>query len=222
MLPESSLVPTDIDKPGIVLRYSKAILFIVVALCFAGVYAGTTMPSSVFPQTDFPRVVILIDNGVIPGDEMMATVTRPVEEAMKNIPGTTNIRSTTGRGSAAVNVFFDWKTDMSEAEQYVLGRLSQIRNTLPPAAAIQVHRLTFSAFPILGISLTSETRSRTDIWETARYDIYPRFLRLPGVARINLVGGRVPEFHVIVDPSKLDANQLTFGQVTLALSETNQ
>ncbi|MEO8270692.1 MAG: efflux RND transporter permease subunit, partial [Aureliella sp.] len=219
---EASKNLTDSDKPGIVLRYSKAILFIVVALCFAGVYAGLTMPSSVFPQTDFPRVVILIDNGVIPGDEMMATVTRPVEEAMKNIPGTTNIRSTTGRGSAAVNVFFDWKTDMSEAEQYVLGRLAQIRNTLPPAAAIQVHRLTFSAFPILGISLTSETRSRTDIWEAARYDIYPRFLRLPGVARINLVGGRVPEFHVIVDPAKLDANHLTFGQVTFALSETNQ
>ncbi len=217
-----SETPANSSKPGLVLRYSKAILFIVIALCFAGVYAGFTMPSSVFPETNFPRVVILIDNGVIPGDEMMATVTRPVEEAMKNIPGTTNIRSTTGRGSAAVNVFFDWKTDMSEAEQYVLGRLAQIRNTLPPAAAIQVHRMTFSAFPILGISLTSQTRPKTDIWETARYDIYPRFLRIPGVARINLVGGRVPEFHVIVDPSKLDANNLTLGQVSTALAGTNQ
>ncbi len=209
------------DKAGLVLRFGKAILFIVIALCFAGVYAGVTMPSSVFPQTDFPRVVILIDNGVMPGDEMMATITRPVEEAMKNIPGTTNIRSTTGRGSAAVNVFFDWKTDMTEAEQYVLGRLSQIRNTLPATADIQVHRLTFSAFPILGISLTSETRPRTDLWELARYDIYPRFLRINGVARINLVGGRVPEFHVIVNPAKLDAHHLTLGQVTKALAETN-
>ncbi|MGD9854870.1 MAG: efflux RND transporter permease subunit [Planctomycetaceae bacterium] len=209
-------------KADAMLRYGKAILFIIAALCVAGAYAGWAMPSSVFPQTDFPRVVILIDNGVIPGDEMMATVTRPVEEAMKNIPGTTNIRSTTGRGSAAVNVFFDWSTNMVEAEQYVLGRLSQIRNTLPPTADIQVHRLTFSAFPILGISLTSATRSRTDLWESARYDIYPRFLRIPGVARINLVGGRVPEFHVIVDPTKLDAHHLTFGQVTQALADTNQ
>jgi multidrug efflux pump subunit AcrB len=214
--------PSESGAATIALRYGKTILFVVVALCFAGVYAGLSMPSSVFPQTDFPRVVILIDNGVIPGDEMMATVTRPIEEAMKNIPGTTNIRSTTGRGSAAVNVFFDWHTNMTEAEQYVLGRLSQIRNTLPPTADIQVHRLTFSAFPILGISLTSETRSRTDLWETARYDIYPRFLRINGVARINLVGGRIPEFHVIVDPAKLDANHLTFGQVTQALAETNQ
>lgn len=180
------------------------------------------MPSSVFPQTDFPRVVLLIDNGVIPGDEMMATITRPVEEAMKDIPGTVNIRSTTGRGSAAVNVFFDWSTNMQEAEQYVLGRLAQIRNTLPATANVQVHRLTFSAFPILGISLTSATRSKTEIWEKARYEIYPRFLRTVGVARINLVGGRVPEYHVVVDPSKLDANKLTFAQVAQALADTNQ
>jgi CzcA family heavy metal efflux pump len=209
-------------KANLILRYGKPILFVVLALCCAGIFAGLTMPSSVFPQTDFPRVVILIDNGVIPGDEMMATVTRPVEEAMKDIPGTINIRSTTGRGSAAVNVFFDWSTNMTEAEQYVLGRLAQIRTSLPAAANIQVHRLTFSAFPILGISLTSETRPSTELWETARYEIYPRFLRIKGVARINLVGGRVPEYHVVVDPAKLDANHLSFNQVIQALADTNQ
>lgn len=209
------------SRAGVILRFAKPILFIVVALCLAGGYAGWTMPSSVFPQTNFPRVVILIDNGVMPGDEMMATVTRPVEEAMKDIPGTINIRSTTGRGSAAVNVFFDWSTNMTEAEQYVLGRLSQIRATLPPTATAEVHRLTFSAFPILGISLTSDTRQPTDLWETARYEIYPRFLRIKGVARIKLVGGRVPEYHVVVDPARLDANQLTFAQVTQALADTN-
>ncbi len=204
------------------MRFGKPILFIVLALCLAGVFSGLTMPSSVFPQTDFPRVVILIDNGAMPGDEMMATITRPVEEAMKYIPGTVNIRSTTGRGSAAVNVFFDWNTNMEESEQYVLARLAQIRNTLPATSNIQVHRLTFSAFPCLGISLTSKTRSKADLWETARYEVYPRFLRIKGVARVNLVGGRVPEYHVVVDPAKLDANQLSFSQVTKALADTNQ
>jgi len=209
------------SKSYAILQFSKPILFLIAALCLAGGYSGLTMPSSVFPQTNFPRVVILIDNGVMPGDEMMATITRPVEEAMKDIPGTINIRSTTGRGAAAVNVFFDWSTDMTEAEQYVLGRLSQIRATLPATATVQVHRLTFSAFPILGISLTSDTRKPTDLWETARYEIYPRFLRIKGVARIKLVGGRVPEYHVVIDPTKLDANKLTFAQVTKALADTN-
>lgn len=213
---------SDRSKAGVILRLGKPILFLVVALCLAGAYSGYTMPSSVFPQTDFPRVVILIDNGVMPADEMMATVTRPVEEAMKYIPGTTDIRSTTARGSAAINVFFDWQTDMPQSELYVLSRLSQIRSSLPPAAQIQVHRLTFSAFPIIGISLTSPTRDVTELWEKARYDIYPRFLRIHGVARVNLVGGRTPEYHVVVDPQKLEANRLTFGQVVQALADTNQ
>ena len=180
------------------------------------------MPASVFPQTNFPRVVILIDNGVMPADEMMATITRPVEEAMKNIPGTTNIRSTTGRGSAAVNVFFDWSTDMVQSELYVLGRLAQIRSSLPATVEFAVHRLTFSAFPILGISLTSKTRNISELWETARYRLNPRFLRIQGVARVNIVGGRVPEYHVVVDPAKLEAYHLTLDQVSRALTETNQ
>src|SRR3954454_5539210 len=112
---------------GFVVRQSKAILFLTGCLCLAGVLSAATMPSSVFPQTDFPRVVILIDNGVMPGDEMMAIVTRPIEEAMKDIPGVVNVRSLTGRGSAEVNVFFSWSVDMEKSELHVQSRLSQIR-----------------------------------------------------------------------------------------------
>jgi len=205
-----------------IVHYAKPILFVVLAFCVAGIYCALTMPSSVFPQTDFPRVVVLIDNGVMPADEMMANITRPVEEAMKDIPGTVNIRSATSRGSAEVNVFFNWTTDMPQAELYVLGRLAEIRPTLPATAQLQVHRLTFTAFPIIGISLTSPTRSPTEVWEIARYDIYPRFLRIPGVARVSLVGGRIPEFHVVVDPARVEAHQLTLAQVDKALAETNQ
>ncbi len=204
-----------------VLRHRRAILFLAVILCLAGAYAGMTMPASVFPQTDFPRVVILIDNGVMPADEMMAGVTRPVEEAMKDIPGVVNIRSATGRGSAEVNVFFNWSTDMVQSELYVLGRLSQILATLPPEAQVTAYRLTFSAFPVVGISLTSKTRSLTELWERARYDVYPRLLRIRGVARASIVGGRVPEYHVVVDPVKLDAHRLSLPQVSQALADTN-
>ena len=179
---ESGHIPKLADD-GFVVRHRKAIIFLTIVSCLGGAYCAYKMPSSVFPQTDFPRVVILIDNGVMPGDEMMATITRPIEEAMKDIPGAVNIRSSTGRGSAEVNVFFTWHTDMIQAELYVLSRLSQIRSTLPATAETTVHRLTFSAFPIIGISLTSKTRSVTDLWETARYQIKPRFLRIQGVAR---------------------------------------
>ena len=190
---------------GFATRHAVAIVFIGLSLCLGGVYCAFHIASSVFPQTDFPRVVILVDNGVMPGDEMMATITRPIEEAMKDIPGVTTIRTATGRGSAEVNVFFNWKVDMVQSELYVLGRLSQIRSILPDTATTAVYRVTFSAFPIIGVSLTSATRDITHLWETARYDLKPRFLRIPGVARVDLVGGRATEYHVIVDPLRLQA-----------------
>jgi CzcA family heavy metal efflux pump len=202
-------------------RYAVPIFFVSLALCLAGLYAALTLSSSVFPQTNFPRVVILVDNGVMPADEMMATITRPIEEAMKDIRGVTKIRSTTGRGSAEISVFFNWTVDMTESELYVLSRLSQARASLPATVESSVFRLTFSAFPILGVSLTSRARGIVELWEEARYDLKVRFLRIPGVARVDLVGGRTPEYHVIVDPLRLGAAGLSLGEVTEALAKNN-
>jgi len=202
-------------------HHSLTIVFICVALCLAGAFTALEIPSSVFPQTNFPRVVVLVDNGVMPADEMMATITRPIEEAMKDIQGVATVRSATGRGSAEVNVFFNWKVNMIQSELYVLGRLSQIRSSLPSTAAAEVYRVTFSNFPIIGVSLTSKVRSLTELWEVARYNLKVRFLRIPGIARADLIGGRSPEFHIIVDPLKLQAANLSLPQVTEALVKNN-
>jgi CzcA family heavy metal efflux pump len=202
-------------------RHALSITFIAVALCLAGVLSALRMPSSVFPQTNFPRVVILVDNGIMPTDEMMATVTRPIEEAMKDIPGAITVRSATKRGSAQINVFFNWHVDMQQSELYVLGRLSQIRADLPATAGTEVERVTFSAFPIIGISLTSSNRDIMDLWVTANYQLKPLFLQIPGVARVELTGGHTPEYHVVVDPLKLQAAGLGLQDVSDALAKNN-
>jgi len=203
------------------IRHRLAIIFITLAVCIGGIYAALRMPSSVFPETEFPRCVILIDSGVMPADEMMATVTRPIEEAMKDIPGVVQVRSATGRGSAEVNVFFNWQVNMVESELYVLNRVSQLKASLPANTKTTVWRLTFNAFPILGVSLTSPKRELTELWELARYDLKPRFLRIPGIARVDLVGGRTPEYHVVVDPLKLAAANLALTDITSALEKNN-
>ncbi len=203
------------------IRHRLAIIFVTVALCAAGVFSAYRMPSSVFPETEFPRCVVLIDNGIMPGDEMMATITRPIEEAMKDIPGVVQVRSSTGRGSAEVNIFFNWQVNMIESELFVLNRVAQIKSTLPVTAKTTVWRLTFNAFPIMGVSLTSPKRDLTELWETARYELKPRFLRIPGIARVDLVGGRMPEYHVIIDPVKLAAASIAMSDVTLALTKNN-
>ncbi|MGC8989881.1 MAG: efflux RND transporter permease subunit, partial [Verrucomicrobiia bacterium] len=116
------------------IRHRLAIVFITMAVCLGGIYCALRMPSSVFPETEFPRCVILVDCGVMPADEMMATITRPIEEAMKDIPGVVQVRSATGRGSAEVNVFFNWRVNMVVSELYVLNRVSQLKASLPANA----------------------------------------------------------------------------------------
>ena len=202
-------------------RHALSITFIAAALCLAGIFCALRMPSSVFPRTDFPRVVIIVNNGITPADEMMATVTRPIEEAMKDVPGALTVRSATKRGSAQINVFFNWHVDMVQSELYVLGRLSQIRSDLPATASTDIERVTFSIFPIIGISLTSSNRDIMSLWETANYNLKPRFLQIPGVAKVEITGGRTPEYHVIVDPLKLQAAGLGLADVTDALTKNN-
>src|SRR4051795_1073861 len=212
-------MPTSIGK--IATSHWKAIAFIILGLCLGGIYCATSMPSSVFPQTNFPRVTIMVHNGEMPPDEMMATITKPIEEAMKDAPGVVSIRSNTGRGSSVVNVFFNWQVDMEQSELHVRSRLAQVRSNLPATVDARAFRLTFSVFPITGISLTSPHRSLPALTVAAETIIKPRFLRTPGVARVDLVGSRQPEFHVIVDPLRLAANTLSMSQVTDALVKNN-
>jgi CzcA family heavy metal efflux pump len=220
--PELSMKPDAISPLGrFATRHALSITFIAAALCLAGVLSALRMPSSVFPQTNFPRVVIIVNNGIMPADEMMATITRPIEEAMKDIPGAITVRSATKRGSAQINVFFNWHVDMAQSELYTLGRLSQIRSDLPATASTDIERVTFSAFPIIGISLTSSNRDIMSLWETANYELKPRFLQIPGVARVEITGGRTPEYHVVVDSLKLQAAGLGLTDVSDALTKNN-
>src|SRR5262249_20798427 len=123
-------------------RHWKGIFFIALVLCLGGIYSAFSLPSSVFPQTDFPRVTIMIDNGEMPADEMMAIVTKPIEEAMKDIQGVTKIRSQTSRGSSVVNVFFNWHVNMDASELHVRTRLDQVRANLPATVSARAFRLT--------------------------------------------------------------------------------
>ncbi len=202
-------------------RYSKSIIFLIVILSAAGTYLAFTIPISVFPTTDFPRVVIGVDNGVMPIDQMMVTITRPIEESVNSVPGLQQVRSITSRGSAEVDLFFDWHVNMVTTLQLVDAALSEVRASLPPTAVIQTHRLTFASFPIIGYSLTSDTVPQTELWTMATYDLKPRLNRVNGVATVVVQGGQEPEFHITPDPVKLLAANVTVTDILDSVRRTN-
>ncbi len=202
-------------------RLAQPVVFVILALVAIGGYLAFAIPVAVFPSTDFPRIVVGIDNGVMPINQMQVTVTRPVEEAMNSVPGLENVRSTTSRGTAEVNLFFNWKVNMFETLQYVNAALARVQPTLPTTAKLTANRLTFAAFPIIGYSLTSDTMPQTDLWELATYTIKPRLNRVNGVSMVVLQGGGVPEFQIEPDPAKLVQAGVSVPAILDAVSKTN-
>ena len=202
-------------------RLSRPILFLTISLALVGAYLAFSIPVAVFPNTDFPRILIAVDNGVMPIDQMLVTITRPLEEAVNSVPGLQKVVSITSRGSAEVDLYFDWRSDMILTLQRVDAVVARLQPELPTGAKVETHRLTFASFPIIGYSLTSDTVPQNKLWEIATYDLKPRINRLDGVASVLVQGGRVPEFQVTPDPSRLHAAGITVTDILDAIRKTN-
>ena len=204
-----------------VTRHGTTILFFIIVLSLAGIYLSARIPISVFPETNFPRVVIGIDNGVMPVEQMQVTITKPIEDAMNSVPGLQTVRSNTSRGSAEVSLFFDWNVDMFHTLQLVDAALSKVRQTLPATAVITTNRLTFATFPILGYTLTSDTVPLTRLWEMATYELKPLLNRLPGVSTVVIQGEQIPNVEVTPEPAKLVASGVTVNDILNSIQLTN-
>ena len=201
--------------------HGRALVLIFLSFALAGLVFLFQLPIALFPETNFPRIVILVDNGIQPVDVQMLTVTRPLEEAIRSVPGITDVRSVTGRGSSEISVIFRWDVDILNALHLMQGKIAQIEPTLPPGARFDINRLTFFAFPMLGFSLTSPKRSQAELYDLAYNQIAPRLFRLPGVAEARITGGKPPEYHVLVEPEKLNSYGIPLTKVADAIRKTN-
>jgi CzcA family heavy metal efflux pump len=202
-------------------RHVKAFLFSVSVLVISGIALTLNLPISLFPDITFPRIVILADNGEQPSERMMVEVTKPLEEAASSIPGVRMVRSITSRGACEISIGLDWGGNVQQTLQLLQGRISDIRNQLPPTASILAEQMMVSVFPIHGYSLTSDRLSLVDLRDIAMYQIRPALLKVKGVARIEVVGGDTREFLVTVLPEKLAAYRLNVQQVAEAIQKTN-
>ncbi len=202
-------------------RHSRSVIFLIAVVALLGGYLASTIPVSVFPTTNFPRILIGVDNGVMPIDQMRVTVTRPLEEALNSVPGLQEVRSVTSRGSAEINLFFNWDVDMFQTLQSVNAALARVQSSLPSGAQVEAHRLTFASFPIMGYSLVSTNVTQTQLWELATYELKPRLNRLDGISTVIVQGGQEPEFHITPDPAKLLAAGVTVPDILEAVRRTN-
>ncbi|MBS0477964.1 MAG: efflux RND transporter permease subunit [Proteobacteria bacterium] len=202
-------------------RHRRSIWLSVFLVTLAGLAAATQLPVTLFPHIDYPRVVVSIDAGERDAQQMEADITRPAEIALREIPGVTQIRSTTSRGSAEVALSFNWGDDMVAATLATQGALATILPDLPTGTRFSVRRSDPTIFPVLGISLTSSKRDGVALQQLAQLRLRPVLSTVPGVAGVDVLGGSPQEVVVEVNPAKLQAVGLTITDVTAALGAAN-
>ncbi len=200
--------------------HRRTILVLLAVLVAGGAAAAFHLPVSLFPQVSFPRVEVILDVGDRPADQMAIQVTRPVEEAVRAVPGVTRVRSITSRGSALVIIRFRWGMDMVAAMLQVESAIHSLPD-LPAGTALTVRRMDPTVFPVLAYSLTSKTHSQVELRDLAMYQIRPRLSTVNGVAKIDVLGGALEEFRVVADPAKLVSYNLSLADLVKTLSASN-
>ena len=194
------------------------VLFIILA---AGIFSYSKMQSSLFPEVTFPKIKVIADNGLQPVGKMMITVTKPLENAIKRVPGLKNIRSITSRGSCEISAFMGWKEDIDLCKQQVESSINQIKDELPPGTSITVEKMNPSILPVIGYVVDGKGRSNIEINQIANYIVKPYLSQVSGVSEIRVIGGKTKEFQVELQPQKMSALSVTPAMITTALSQSN-
>ncbi len=201
--------------------HKRSILFLVTLIALGGAAAGLQLPVALFPHVNFPRVVVSLEAGDRPADQMVISVTRPLEEAVRSVPGVVGLRSTTSRGSAELSVNFKWGGDMVASMLQVESAINQALPTLPQGTSFTVRRMDPTVFPVTAYSLTSDSISLVDLRDFARFQLAPLLSSTNGVAKVTIMGGKAAEYRVEIDPARLNAFGLTLEDVAKSLSASN-
>ena len=194
------------------------VLFIILA---AGIFSFTKMQSSLFPEVTFPKIKVIAENGLQPVSKMMITVTKPLENTIKRVPGLENIRSLTSRGSCEISAFMGWEEDIDLCKQQVESSINQIKDELPAGTTISVEKMNPSILPVIGYVIEAKGKSNIEINQIANYIVKPYLSQVPGVSEIRVIGGKTKEFHVELEPQKMSALSVTPAMITTAIGESN-
>ena len=203
------------------ISYKNPLTVVLVLILAGGLFAYKQMKTSLFPEITFPKIKVIADAGLQPVNKMMVTVTRPLENAIKQVPDLKLIRSTTSRGSCEISAYMDWKSDIDLSQQRIESKINQLRNTLPPNVDIKVEKMNPSILPVNGYSLESHYKSPIELKQLAIYTIKPFLSQVDGVSEIRVIGGKTKEYWLELNSQKMSTLSVTPDIISQTLSNTN-
>jgi CzcA family heavy metal efflux pump len=192
--------------------YFGLIVLSSVLLSVLGVVAMLHMPSGIYPEVAFPRVVVIAQTPGLAVKDVEISVTRPIEEQVSVVLGVIRVRSKSVRGASEINVDFSPGTNMIQALNDVRARMAELGSQLPAGTNTLVERQTPSIFPIISFVVTGG-KDPSALYDYAYYDLRPRISRIPNVSYVTVQGGDIREIVVEVDPQTLVAANLSIADV---------
>jgi len=205
----------------IFVRLKSPIAVILLLILIGGAFSYQNMKTSLFPNVTFPKIKIIAQNGEQPVEKMMVMVTKPLENAIKGVDNLHLIRSTTSLGSCEISAFMNWDSDIDLDKQQVESQISQIKNDLPPDVQITVEKMNPSILPVMGYSLQSDSKNPIELKMIAQYTIKPYLSRVPGVASVQVIGGKEKEYRIVLDEHKLNVLKINPLDIQKILQSTD-
>ncbi|MBI1782319.1 MAG: efflux RND transporter permease subunit, partial [Sphingobacteriales bacterium] len=201
--------------------HKNPLTVLIALIIMGGLFAYSKLQTSLFPEITFPKIKIIADGSLQPVNKMMVTVTRPLENAIKQIPDLKSVRSITSRGSCEISAYMDWKADINLSQQRIEAKISEIRNALPADISITVEKMNPSILPVMGYTLESHDKSPIELKQLAVYTIKPFLSQVDGVSEVRIIGGKTKEYWLQMDPQKMSSLSVTPDAITNALNATN-
>jgi len=209
------------NKQNFFVRHKSPISLLLLIVLLGGGFAYSRLQTSLFPEITFPKIKIIADAGLQPVDKMMITVTKPLENAVKQVPDLQYVRSTTSRGSCEISAFMNWNADIDISQQRIESSINQIKSSLPPDVNITVQKMNPSILPVSGYTLESHTKSPIELKQIATYTVKPFLSQVAGVSDIRVTGGKNKEYWLVLNIQKMSTLGITPDMVSNALSQTN-
>jgi CzcA family heavy metal efflux pump len=216
------MAPTKITPNGnFFISHKKPLSLVLALIIVSGLFVYSKLQTSLFPEITFPKIKIIADEGLQPVNKMMVTVTKPLENAIKQVPDLQTVRSTTSRGSCEISAFMNWGSDVDLDQQRIQSSIDQIKNVLPADVNITVAKMNPSILPVSGYTLESHTRSPIELRQIATYTVKPFLSQVDGISEIRIIGGKAKEYWLTLNKQKMSSLGLTPDIINTTLSNTN-
>jgi len=204
------------------LRNRIGILMLSLAMMILGGTSVQRLPVDLFPQIQVPVAFVGVIYKGAPPLDIEQSVVYPIEKAVSSASNVEHVESFAKQGIGAVQIWFNWGTDINAGQMEVMQRVTQILNSLPPGILQPfIVKFDVSNIPVSLVTVSSEDLDERALYDLAYNTIAPQIEQIANVAAATVEGGKIRQININLDPALLNARSLSILDVVKSVKAAN-